>query len=305
MNLSKQEKSFVYALMGPTGSGKTEMAAGLDSSLIEVVSCDSRQVYSELDIGTAYPEEQILERMPHHCTGFLKPDEPVNAAIYVENAKRAIQDIQNRGKIPLIVGGTGFYYTALKTGLFQAPSDPELRRELSQKSIEEKREMLQAMDPAGAERIHINDVYRTERALEITIGSGKPWSEHRARSENGLEWDHVFQGIRLEVDRTRYRERLRERAGKMIQQGFIEEAKRVYEKYGDCPGLRSLGYEAALQAAKGKIHPSDLKEEIAKAHYQYGKKQMTWFRREKELRVSTAEQGALAIRGIIEGSGFF
>lgn len=288
------ERPLILALMGPTGSGKTDIACDLDPGQIEVVSCDSRQLYRELDIGTAAPDDSEVSRMPHHCVRIVDPDFVVSASFFVDEASKAVDDILSRNKTPLVVGGTGFYYTAFKTGLFDAPHDPELREKIRQMDMESKRELLARLDPYALTKgddpdfpdpIHPNDAYRIERAIEVSELTGTAWSEHwrRKRAKKHDASPYRFIGWRLEVDREEYRQRLLLRARKMVNSGFVEEASAVYKKYGDCPGLRSLGYDFALDAAMGKISHDELPELIARSHYRYGKRQMAWFRREIEL----------------------
>ncbi len=290
-----ENRPSVLALMGPTGSGKTDFVAGLDPERYEVVSCDSRQMYRELPIGTAAPDAQILAKMPHHCVGIADPDFTVSASFFVDVAGQAVGSIIERGKTPVFVGGTGFYYTAFKTGLFDAPHDPELRKNISQMSMDEKLKLLEELDPHALVKgpdeddpdpIHPNDKYRIERAIEVSQTSKKPWSLHwRERKKNPVESPYRFEGWRIDMERVSYRKRLEERARMMVDAGFVSEASKVYKKYGDCPGLRSLGYDFAIQAAMGEMSRDELIEKITISHYRYGKRQMAWFAREKELQL--------------------
>jgi len=291
-------KARVGVLLGPTGAGKTALALRLDPERHEVVSCDSRQVYAGMEIGTAAPSAEECARMPHHLVAFLSPAERMDAARYVELAVERIEQILAAGKQPWLVGGAGFYYRALKTGLFSIEVPDELRAELQALAPGERRERLRRIDPralidpdkgeeAGGGRIHPNDEYRIGRALEISIASGRAWSEHwregALRVQAPEAWRYDFRGLRLEPDRARLWSDLEKRARAMAYGGMPEEAARVFAEYGDCPALQVLGYELALAAARGELEREELAGRLSIQHRQYAKRQATWLRRETEL----------------------
>jgi tRNA dimethylallyltransferase len=278
--------------MGPTGSGKTDFLKRLDPDRYEIVSCDSRQVYTGMEIGTAAPVEETRKRVRHHLVNFLSPAESINASVYSALAREAVRDILSRGKVPVVAGGTGFYYSALKNGLFDAPVDQTIRERVHEMGPELRRESLFKLDPkifvapgeqAMAGRIHPNDDYRIGRALEITLGSGRPWTEHwREHRERGLQ-EFELRGWQIEVELQSYRERLDLRVREMLRAGFVEEAAMIYRQFGNCPALRSLGYDLALESHFGRMDPETLRERLVHAHYQYGRKQRIWFKKEMEL----------------------
>ncbi len=302
----------VPVLMGPTGSGKTALSALVDPERYEIISCDSRQLYRELEIGSAAPEPELTARIRHHLIGVLNPDESCNAAEFRRLALAAIEDVRGRGKIPFLVGGSGFYYRALKSQPFDVHVPEEIRASVQALSPEERIGQLRVLDPrslvdpdAGEEvragKIHPNDAYRVGRALEVCLAAGRPWSsfwtealeraEQPGRSDTGL----LFSGWRLETDdRNAYHARLLERSRAMVAAGLIEEAGRVFERYGECPGLETLGYDLALQAyrAPETLSRDLLVERLAILHRQYGKRQRTWLRREAELKPIRAEDFA-------------
>lgn len=306
----------VPVLMGPTGSGKTALSAQVDPQRYEIVSCDSRQLYRELEIGSAAPEPAITARIRHHLIGILSPADTCNAAEFRRLALAAIDDVRRRGKIPFLVGGSGFYYRALKSQPFDVQVPDEIRASVQALSPDARLERLRALDPGAlvdaatgeevrAGKIHPNDAYRVGRALEVCLAAGRPWSSYwsealERESEPGLSDAGLrFSGWLLETaDRDAYHGRLRERARAMIDAGLIEEAGRVYERYGDCPGLQTLGYDLALQAyrAPESLSRDELAERLAILHRQYGKRQRTWLRRETELDPVRAEDFAEAWR---------
>lgn len=298
----KPALSRVYVLMGPTGSGKTELTAQLDPDRFEIVSCDSRQVYRQLEIGTAAPAPEICRRLRHHLVGFLQPDEEMHAGLYVRLAGVALRDIFARGKQPILVGGTGFYYRALKTGLFTGETPPAVRARVTALGREERLKLLRELDPAALSRIHPNDLYRIGRALEVTLATGVPWSQYWERARPESQQEFVYSGWFLQVEPDLYAERLLGRARRMLAAGFVAEASSVFDSYGACPGLRVLGYSQALAAARGTLDQQGLLEALVICHRQYGKKQRTWLKRESELKRVNARQfleefAALGING--------
>lgn len=281
-------------LLGPTGSGKTELIHKLESDRFEIISVDSRQVYKELHIGAATPDPDTLQKIPHHLINLLRPDQCMDAAFFVRECLRIIPEVLRRGRIPFLVGGTGFYYRALNSGgLFETEIDSKLRTEIQLKTAKERLQDLRELDPgvlieahekASAGRIHPNDDYRVGRALEIMRSTGKSIREFWNGREMGQQKAaYRFQGWWLEIPRELYWQRLQIRAASMVQEGMVVEAAQVYQKYGDCPGLTGLGYPEALQVWRGMKSEAELCEALFIAHRQYGKRQRTWFRREDSL----------------------
>jgi tRNA dimethylallyltransferase len=300
----------VFALLGPTGAGKTALTQALDPERFEIVSCDSRQVYSELDIITAMPSRAERARIRHHVIDFLSPRDTIHAGRYVELARAAIADILERGKTPWIVGGAGFYFRALRYGLFEVETSAAVRETVRALSPEGRLNELRRLDPAAlvapgqplqSGRLHPNDAYRVARALEITLSSGTPWSEHwrRRLASRADEWS--LYGWRLELDTESYEAGLRRRCAAMIAAGASAEAERVFARYGACPGLETLGAAEALGLARGEINADELAARLFDAHRRYAKRQRTWLRSETDLNAITPEELAVRMERIQAG----
>lgn len=300
----------VYTLLGPTGAGKTallETLVDLAPDLYEVISCDSRQIYRGLEIGSAAPAGELCARLPHHIVGHVSPAESYSAARFRDEALAAIAGTLARGRIPFLVGGSGFYFRALSTQLFESPGDEqsqaEIRARVGALSPAGRLARLRELDPdalaapgepPSAGRVHVNDDYRIGRALEICLGGGPLYSERwRAslteRQTAGGTSAYRFAGWRLEISREAYWPRLSERAAQMVAAGVAEEAGRVHAEFGDCPGLETLGYADALLCWRGKLSGAALRERLFIAHRQYGKRQRTWLRRETSLAATAVE----------------
>lgn len=298
------EPPLVFALLGPTGSGKTALTQALDPERFEIVSCDSRQVYSELAIITALPTPAERRRIAHHVVDFLSPRETMHAGRYVELARTAIQDILARGKTPWIVGGAGFYFRALRYGLFEVETTDAVRESVRALSPAERLNELRRLDPAAlvapgealqSGRLHPNDEYRVLRALEITLSSGVPWSEHWRRRRESRRSDWSLFGWRLELDTKSYESGLRRRCAAMVAAGAGAEAERVFARYGACPGLATLGAAEALAHARGEIDAAELEVRLFDAHRRYAKRQRTWLRSETDLSAITPADLALRL----------
>jgi len=255
----------VLILFGPTASGKTGILLELfnssntaDFKSAEVVSADSMQVYRGMDIGTAKPSARERERLPHHLIDIRSPAQQFNAGDFVRLANTACEEIANRGKLPVVSGGTGFYLKNFIMGLSEAPpSDKEIRaalkKELQEKGAASLMEELAAADPVSAGRIHINDEYRLLRALEVWRSCGKPLSSFEANSfatnsfvTNGAKARPGFNFIIIGLSRPReelYR-RINQRCADMFRQGLAEEVRSLHEAgyTPNDPGLRAIGY---------------------------------------------------------------
>lgn len=244
----------------------------------EIVSCDSVQLYRRFDIGAAKPSREEQAQVPHHMIDILDWSDLYDARHYANDAYRAIDDILNRKKIPVIVGGTGLYLRALwGVEWDDLPSDPSLRAELESLTNEQLAESLQAIDPARAQKIHVNDRYRLLRAVELIRLLGKPISEVSGQRDQ-KPFGHV---IRIFPPRALAHEAIAERTKRMLDDGFIEEVRGLLTK--GCPveakPMQSIGYKQVCQWLESQMkNRKVLEESIVAATRQYAKRQYTWFK---------------------------
>jgi len=276
----------VVAIVGPTGTGKTELAIAVaERTGAEIVSADSMQVYRGMDVGTAKPSHSLRARVPHHALDLVNPDEPMSAGRWAEVARAAASEIAARGAPVLLVGGTGLYARAFAGGLIRgAESDPVLRAELESRDDESLRAELLRRDPAAAARIPPRDRVRTVRALEALALAARPISEQHA-AHRFADRPFDVRWIGLALDRDSLAERLRLRVTRMFEAGWVEEVKSLYTAgYG--PKLRPLqaiGYREIGELLAGRMNEAEAREKIWIATRRYAKRQRTWFRAEPEL----------------------
>ena len=283
---SRMQRELV-AIVGPTGSGKSELALELARELdAEIVSCDALQVYRGLDIGTAKLRPSGQRGIPHHLVNLISANEEFSAANYIARAAPVIEDIAERGKLPLVVGGTGLYLRALLRGLFDGPGRlPEIRERLAgiaaRRGTPALHRLLKRWDPVSAERIHPNDGVRLERALEVRIQTGRPMSALMAERVSPIAG---FQAILigLEPSKSALARRIDRRVTRMFDEGFASEVRALRKEYGEnIPAFKAIGYRETLGYLSGKLDLRRAQELIAIATAQYAKRQMTWFRREE------------------------
>lgn len=284
-------------LMGPTASGKTELALELARALpCDLISVDSALVYRGMDIGTAKPSKKILAEFPHRLIDIREPAESYSAAEFRDDALAAMADITARGRIPLLVGGTMLYFKALLEGLADMPSaDPALRAELEARAEEEGwaalHAELAAVDPESAARIHPNDPQRLIRALEVYRLSGLSMTAHRQRqmaqnpafdsSGSGHLPYTVAQLAIAPAQRQILHERIAQRFKRMLEQGFIEEVealRRQNDLHEGLPSMRAVGYRQVWEYLDGKLSHEQMEERGVIATRQLAKRQFTWLR---------------------------
>jgi tRNA dimethylallyltransferase len=278
----------VVCLMGPTAAGKTDLAVALVERLpLEIVSVDSAMVYRGMDIGTAKPTPDLLARAPHRLIDICDPADPYSAARFRLDALREIADVLDRGRVPLLVGGTGLYFRALESGLSDLPAaDRAVRARLAAEAtlfgLAHLHRRLAEVDPAAARRIHPNDPQRIQRALEVWELTGQPISSLQAEPGVALPYGLV-KLVRAPADRDRLKERIGQRFHAMLAAGLEAEVQRLLDRGDlapDLPSLRSVGYRQVVGHLLGEFDRPAMVARAIQATAQYAKRQMTWLRAE-------------------------
>ena len=277
----------IAAITGPTASGKTALAIRLARELGgEIISCDSMQIYRGMDIGTAKPTAEELAAVPHHLIDILPADAPYSCSDYVKDAEAAVEDIVSRGKLPIFCGGTGLYLDRLLKGGNddEAACDESVRAELKafyeQNGVDALYERLLALDPEAAETIHKNNVKRVMRAIEICLVTGKKKSEiDKKNSEITDKYDHRVITLAFN-DRQALYDRIDRRVDMMVEEGLVEETKRlladgVFER--SLTAAQAIGYKELFPYLRGDDTLENCIDELKRASRRYAKRQITWF----------------------------
>jgi len=277
-------------IAGPTGVGKTGMAIEI-AELVqgEIVGADSVQIYRYMNIGTAKPTSEEQTRVPHFMIDIQNPDEEYSAADYVRDATAIIREIHQRGKIPLLVGGTGMYIEKVLYGIFEGPGrDETFRQEMQTLADQQGREAvyhrLQQIDPATATRLHPNDLVRVIRALEVFHLTGVPISVHQQQATTPVaHYDASF--FVLTTERDALYQRINARVDQMMEEGFVEEVQSLHERgyHQDLRPLQSLGYKEIGEFLTGKADLESSVRLIKRNTRHYAKRQLTWFRKYKDV----------------------
>ncbi len=277
----------IVCIVGPTASGKTKLGIELCKALNgEVVSADSMQIYKDMDIGTAKPSMEERNGVPHHLFDIVEADEAYSVSRFVEDADKAIADIASRGKLPVVVGGTGLYIDALIRGGGFAEYDEEYRKELMAKEPEELFEMLRAVDPKSAERLHIKDIKRICRALEIYHLSGKTIGEHNEMTQQcPPRYDAKIIGLTCEYRQILY-DRIEKRVDEMLRMGLLEETKCLLDKGVPeaATSMQAIGYKEIIPALQGKVSLDEAVSLLKQSTRRLAKRQLTWFRRDNRIK---------------------
>ncbi|MCI0504654.1 MAG: tRNA (adenosine(37)-N6)-dimethylallyltransferase MiaA [Gammaproteobacteria bacterium] len=278
-------------LLGPTASGKTEIAVRLVEDLpCEIISVDSAMVYRGLDIGTAKPDATILQKAPHRLIDICDPAEAYSAAQFAEDALREMNDIYIQGKIPLLVGGTFLYFRALAEGLSPLPAaDPKARAQLDAEAKvvgwAEMHQRLTAVDPETASRVHPNDPQRIQRALEVYALTGEAMSSILRRDNPGELPYNVCKLILAPSDRSVLHDRIAIRFNRMLKLGLVNEVEQLYRRsdlHKDLPSIRAVGYRQVWAYLGGELRYDEMIQKGIAATRQFAKRQFTWLRSEKE-----------------------
>lgn len=285
-------KKMAILLMGPTASGKTDLAISISKRFpCDVISVDSALVYRGMDIGTAKPDAETLRRTPHRLIDIREPEESYSAGEFVRDACREMDEILAAGRIPLLVGGTMMYFRALTEGIAALPSaDEAIRRAIDAEADERGwpslHDDLAQVDPAAAERIKPNDRQRIQRALEVYRSSGTPLSVLQQESAPPRD-DIRYLKIGLNIEpRSLLHERIARRLDIMVDGGFIEELRRLRERpqlVADCPAMRSVGYRQFWRYLDGECSLDEAKDRALFATRQLAKRQITWLRSETDV----------------------
>ena len=268
-------KNKVIAVVGPTASGKTAFAVDLAEKIGgEIISADSRLVYKGFDIGTAKPTLDERRGIPHYMIDIAEPEVDYSAGLYVHEAKRIIEDIQSRGKVPIIAGGTGLYINILLMNydLPKVEPDYELREAL--KLEEDLPAILAELDPETAQLIDKNDRKKLIRAIEIVKTTGKPIQRRKNNPEYEIEW------IGLNYPRDVLYDRINRRVDLMFEAGLIDETKNLLQKHGRIPNLLyTIGYQEVIQYLDGLLTLGEAVDKLKQNTRRYAKRQLTWFRK--------------------------
>ncbi len=297
----------IVIIQGPTATGKSALAIGLAREFNgEVISADSMQVYRRMDIGTAKPSMKERQAVPHHLIDIVSPDEDYTAADFRNDAVSKIKEVRSRGKNIFIAGGTGLYIKALTKGLFPGPKGDKMLRDTLRKEAQEKgglyiHERLKEVDPEAASRIHPNNIIRVIRAIEVYEAAKRPISE--------LQKEHGFSEARFDAlkiglikERALLYADIENRVERMINEGLLEETRRLLEAgYSmDLKPMCGLGYKEMIGFLHGKYAFNEAVEELKKNTRHYAKRQITWFKKDAEIRWFSPQQKEDII-GLVRG----
>ncbi|MCK5044811.1 tRNA (adenosine(37)-N6)-dimethylallyltransferase MiaA [Candidatus Parcubacteria bacterium] len=275
--------SNLIVILGPTASGKTDLAIKLAKQFNgEIVSADSRQIYQGMDIGTAKPSKKQLSQVPHHLIDIIKPNKAFNAAVYKKMAVKAIKDIQKRGKVPFLVGGTGLYIQAVVDNLsfLQASANKRLRNNLEKETTKKLFDIYKKLDPKGSKLIDKENKRRLIRAIEVCVVTKKPYWEQRKQGSP------LFKALQIGISLSEetLKKNNEARVKKMFRFGLSDEAESLAENYGwEISAMRTIGYQEWLSYFKGEIKKQEVMEDIKTHTLQFANRQMTWFKRDKRI----------------------
>ena len=293
----------IVVIIGPTSSGKSDLAVRIAKRFKgEVISADSRQVYKWMDIGTGKVTKKEMKGVPHHLLDVVSPKETFTVARYKKLAEKAIQEITAKNKLPIICGGTGFYIDSLLYNwkIPMVPPQLELRKSLTKKSAAELFKMLSGLDPERAKTIDIQNKIRLVRALEIVMTTGSPTPKFQLFDNKNSDYDFLKIGIKTPEEELK--KRINKRLMKRLKQGMIKEVERLHKQGVSWERLDSFGleYRYISRYLQGLINYKKLVETVEKENRRYAKRQMTWFKRDKNTIWIDGPQKAFSIvRGFL------
>lgn len=268
----------VIALLGPTASGKTALGIEIAKALdLAVLSVDSRQLYREMNIGTAKPTAQQRAEVRHELLDLRNPDQPINLQEFRQAAEQQIKAEHQRRGIALLVGGSGLYLKAINQGMTPPAVPPQaaLRQQLEALGQPQCHALLREADPEAGARIMPNDAVRTQRALEVLYATGRPLSAQQGSTPP------PWRVLELGLNPPDLRQRIAQRSADLFRDGLIEETRGLQERYGiDCPLLQTIGYGEAAAVLRGELNQQQALEHTTRRTQQFAKRQRTWFRRQ-------------------------
>ena len=280
----------LVVVLGPTASGKTALSLALAERFQgEIVNCDSVAMYREFEIGTAKPNAEERARAPHHLLDLVEPTGYITAGEYARRARQVLEEIKQRKRLPVVVGGTGLYLRALLDGLSPGPQRSEelrerLREKAGRRGTSHLHRVLNRMDRDAAAKIHANDLPKLIRAIEVCLGSRQKMTDMWKQGRDPLRGFRILR-IGLNPEREALYGRINERARRMFEMGLVEETRQLLSKYAEAAWpLGSLGYKQAVQLIRAEIDEASALQAAQQAHRNYAKRQMTWFRREPEVK---------------------
>lgn len=282
-----EKNKYLIVVTGPTASGKTTLSIALAKEFnTEVISADSRQFYKEMQIGTARPTEDELQGVPHHILGHISIHEHYNAGMFEKDALKILDKIFLKKNIAIVCGGSGMYVNALCYGLDKLPQQNEdirnkLEKLLQEKGIEALQEKLKVLDAAYYEIVDLKNPHRLMRAIEVCMSTGIPYSQLRKNEKK----ERSFQILKIAIDwpREKLYERINQRVDLMFEQGLEKEAKKLFP-YKNINALQTVGYQELFNYFEGKCSIEEAKQLIKQNSRRFAKRQLTWFRKDKEIK---------------------
>ena len=296
----------VLAVVGPTASGKSgaAMAAARDRDDVELVAVDAFTIYRGMDIGTAKPTDAERAAVPHHCVDLLDPTEDVDVAWFQDVARAAIAEVQGRGHVPVLVGGSGLYFRAVVDDMRFAPHDPDVRARLEERWADDPvaaHAAVAAQDPEAASRIEPNNLRRSVRALEVMELTGDLFSDYSDTPHRSVVGD--LDVVYLEPPTEQNRARIAARATQMAADGLVEEVAAIRARFGtlSTTAAQGIGYGEAAAVLDGDLDQADLADEIARRTWGYARRQRSWFRKDPRCGqpVRSADDAATRLRGLL------